>query len=68
MEFPFWNELFTFSTGFSTVFVKKGRVFHEVFHFFHRVFHNNGHQPYTSRNAGRSILKFWEKMWAFCLL
>ena len=37
--FPFRRELFTFSTGFSTDFVKKGPVSHEVFHFFHRVFH-----------------------------
>jgi hypothetical protein len=27
MDYPFWNELFTFSTGFSTVFVKKKRSF-----------------------------------------
>lgn len=31
MEFPVWNELFTFSTGFSTVFVKKKRSFQRCF-------------------------------------
>lgn len=31
MDYPFWNELFTFSTGFSTVFVKKKRSFQRCF-------------------------------------
>ena len=31
MDYPFWNELFTFSTGFSTVFVKKKRSFPRCF-------------------------------------
>ena len=36
MDYPVWNELFTFSTGFSTVFVKKRRSFQRCFpHFPH---------------------------------
>lgn len=31
MDYPFRNELFTFSTGFSTVFVKKKRSFQRCF-------------------------------------
>ncbi len=31
MDYPVWNELFTFSTGFSTVFVKKRRSFQRCF-------------------------------------
>ena len=31
MDYPVWNELFTFSTGFSTVFVKKKRSFQRCF-------------------------------------
>ena len=31
MDYPFWNELFTFSTGFSTVFVKKKHSFQRCF-------------------------------------
>ena len=34
MYFPVWNELFTFSTGFSTVFVKKKRSFPRCFPLF----------------------------------
>ena len=34
MDYPFWNELFTFSTGFSTVFVKKKRSFQRCFPLF----------------------------------
>ena len=35
------SQLFTFSTGFSTTFVKKAGFSHIVFHFFHRVFNNS---------------------------
>ena len=38
-EYPIWNDFLTFSTGFSTDFVKRSGVSHSVFHFFHRVFH-----------------------------
>ena len=31
MDYPVWNELFTFSTGFSTVFVKKRHSFQRCF-------------------------------------
>ena len=34
MQFPFWNEFFTFSTGFSTVFVKKKCSFPRCFPLF----------------------------------
>ena len=38
MDYPFWNELFTFSTGFSTVFVKKKRSFQRCFPPFPHIF------------------------------
>ena len=31
MDYPFWNELFAFSAGFCTVFVKKKRSFQRCF-------------------------------------
>ncbi len=58
MDYPFWNELFTFSTGFSTVFVKKKRSFQRCFPPFPHSFpHPVEESPYTSRNGRRRILE-----------
>ena len=59
MDYPFWNELFTFSTGFSTVFVKKKRSFQRCFpHFPHSFPHLTKESPIQAVMDAAAFWKF----------
>ena len=59
MDYPFWNELFTFSTGFSTVFVKKRRSFQRCFPPFPHSFpHSVGESPIQAVMDAAAFWKF----------
>ena len=59
MDYPFWNELFTFSTGFSTVFVKKKRSFQRCFPPFPHSFpHPVGESPIQAVMDAAAFWKF----------
>ena len=62
MDYPFWNELFTFSTGFSTVFVKKKRSFQRCFPPFPHSFpHPVGESPIQAVMDAAAFWKFLGK-------
>ena len=59
MDYPVWNELFTFSTGFSTVFVKKRRSFQRCFpHFPHSFPHPMEESPIQAVMDAAAFWKF----------
>ena len=59
MDYPVWNELFTFSTGFSTVFVKKRRSFQRCFPPFPHSFpHPVGESPIQAVMDAAAFWKF----------
>ena len=59
MDYPVWNELFTFSTGFSTVFVKKKRSFQRCFpHFPHSFPHPMEESPIQAVMDAAAFWKF----------
>ena len=59
MDYPVWNELFTFSTGFSTVFVKKKRSFQRCFPPFPHSFpHPMGESPIQAVMDAAAFWKF----------
>ena len=59
MDYPVWNELFTFSTGFSTVFVKKRRSFQRCFPPFPHSFpHSVGESPIQAVMDAAAFWKF----------
>ena len=59
MDYPVWNELFTFSTGFSTVFVKKKRSFQRCFpHFPHSFPHPVRESPIQAVMDAAAFWKF----------
>ena len=63
MEFPVWNELFTFSTGFSTGFVKKKPSFPSGFPLF-----PPGFQQLKDANPIRAVIQpalFWKVLGKF---